>query len=215
MSAADKSVWSGVYTADQAHRGAVVYGDACARCHQDDLSGYTGLRGEKFFDNWREDSLASLWARVSKTMPAGAPGSLEEQKYLDVLAFILQANDIPPGQQELTVSGIHGIRFQAKEGPRPVPDFALVQTTGCLVREPDGVWRLLNAAEPVRTRNPHAESVTGAKLGTAAFRLLDDSALKAATHDHRKALVKGFLIRKPNDDRLNPTAIQLTGGECP
>jgi len=85
-SAARKTVWTGVYTAEQAKRGEAAYGAQCSRCHRDDLSGYTGLKGSKFIDNWREDSLGSLWTRISKTMPAGAPGTLKESEYLDILA---------------------------------------------------------------------------------------------------------------------------------
>src|SRR6266566_3413171 len=73
-----RTVWSGVYTANQATRGAALYTSECGRCHREDLSGYTGLRGDKFIDNWREDSLESLWVRISKTMPMGAPGSLKQ-----------------------------------------------------------------------------------------------------------------------------------------
>ncbi|MEJ7609524.1 MAG: cytochrome c, partial [Bryobacteraceae bacterium] len=69
-----KTVWTGVYTANQAIRGRAAYAVACSRCHSEDLSAYAGLRGSKFIDNWREDDLDSLWRRISKTMPAGAPG---------------------------------------------------------------------------------------------------------------------------------------------
>lgn len=219
--ASGKDIWKGVYTSQQAERGAAVYAGACAQCHRDDLSGYSGLRGEKFLDNWREDSLSSLWDRVSKTMPAGAPGSLPQSKYLDVLAFLLQSNEFPAGAEELKAKDVPGIRFQAKEGPQPVPDFALVQTTGCLAKDPDGNWRLRQATDPVRTRNPNASTASELQIrvkqspGTATFRILDGSSLKIEVHDHRRALLKGFLIRRANDDRLNPTSVEVIGAACP
>lgn len=220
LSAPPISVWSGVYSEKQAARGASVYAAACSRCHREDLSGYSGLRGEKFIENWREDSLSSLWLRVSKTMPAGAPGTLTDTEYLDVLAYILSANEVPEGAQELTVQQVPNIRFEAKGGPRQVPDFSLVQTVGCLNRDPEGIWRLKHASDPVRTREPNASSpaelevAAAQKPGSQTFRILDSSSLKADTqHDH-KAKVKGFLIRKPNDDRLNTTSVEMLPGSC-
>ena len=38
-SAATKTVWDGVYTADQAERGRGFYAEHCARCHGGDLQG--------------------------------------------------------------------------------------------------------------------------------------------------------------------------------
>jgi len=218
--AARRTVWSGIYTHEQAENGAKVYADACSRCHREDLSGYAGLRGAKFIENWREDNLESLWKRVSKSMPAGAPGSLSEKEYVDVLAFILEANEFPAGKEPLTAAEIPEIRFEGRKGPEAVPDFALVRTVGCLDRGSDGNWRILRASVPVRTRNPEKSlpaELTAAStemLGTNTFRILDGSELKNDVHAGRKASVKGFLIRKPNEDRLNTTAVEVLAQSC-
>lgn len=218
---ARRTVWSGIYTREQAEDGAKVYADACSRCHREDLSGYAGLRGAKFIENWREDNLESLWNRLSKAMPAGAPGSLSEKEYLDVLAFILQENEFPAGKQALTAAEIPEIRFESRNGPEAVPDFALVRTVGCLARGSDGNWRITRASSPVRTRNPEKSSpaelteASAEMLGTNTFRILDGSELKVDVHAGRKASVKGFLIRKPNDDRLNTTVVEVLAQSCP
>ena len=34
-------------------------------------------------------------------MPAGAPGSLDDQTYIDIVAYILQFNGMPAGNQKL------------------------------------------------------------------------------------------------------------------
>jgi mono/diheme cytochrome c family protein len=215
-----KTVWSGVYTSEQATRGVAVYLAACSRCHKEDLSGYAGLRGAKFIENWREDNLGSLWNRISKTMPVGAPGTLDKSEYLDILAYILQANDFPAGTQELNAEALSNIRFEGKAGAEPVPDFALVQTVGCLARDPDGIWRVKQASDPVRTRNPNASasaelhSAAAQPLGKNTFRILDGYSLKVDSHDGRKVKVKGFLIRKPGDDRLNATSVEVVGAVC-
>jgi cytochrome c5 len=36
---ASRSVWDGVYSEEQAKRGAALYGRECARCHGTDLTG--------------------------------------------------------------------------------------------------------------------------------------------------------------------------------
>jgi hypothetical protein len=211
-----RTVWSGVYTAAQAKRGATAYVAECSRCHGDDLERYSGLRGARFVDNWREDDLGSLWVRIAKTMPVGAPGTLSESMYLDILAFILEANEFPAGDQELTLKSVMDVRFEGKTGPEPPPDFALVQTVGCLARDAQGTWRLVAASDPVRTREP-GESTGGTEAagGKKTFRILDASALKAPVHEGRKARVKGFLIRKQDEDRLNPTSFQVLAPMCP
>jgi hypothetical protein len=215
-----RTVWSGVYTSKQAARGAASYSADCGRCHREDLSGYTGLRGAKFVDNWREDSLQSLWVRISKTMPMGAPGTLKQSEYLDILAFILQSNDFPAGSQELSADAIPNIRVEGKSGPAPVPDFALVQTVGCLAKDADEIWRVKQASEPVRTRNPNSSSAVELQaaaaqaLGGRTVRLLDGSSLKEDSQPGRKVEVKGYLIRKPDEDRINPTSVEIVSQVC-
>jgi len=59
-----RSVLDGVYTPAQADRGRAGYLEHCARCHRDDLQGNPEampLTGTRFVDNWREDSLSSLF----------------------------------------------------------------------------------------------------------------------------------------------------------
>lgn len=76
------------------------------------------------------------------------------------------------------------------------------------------------ASEPVRTRNPNGSSATELQsaavqpLGSHSFRILDGANLKVDSHGGRKVNVKGFLIRKPNGDRLNATSIEVMGAVC-
>src|SRR5437016_3569994 len=60
--AAHKTVWDGVYTDAQASGGQALYTQYCARCHSTNLGGGADqgappLKGDKFMENWREDSL--------------------------------------------------------------------------------------------------------------------------------------------------------------
>src|SRR3954471_16558317 len=66
-----KTVWDGVYTAEQATRGEQSYKESCARCHGATLEGTqgNGLRGHDFMEKWREDSVGSVFVFISENMP--------------------------------------------------------------------------------------------------------------------------------------------------
>ena len=132
--AADKkTVWDGVYAAAQADRGQMAYTRSCARCHGDDLAGSGNvLRGKKWMDHWREDNLRNFFNTVKTTMPRGAPRSLADAEYVDIIAYVLRANEFPTGAAELTLDALEGVLVIGKEGPAPVPDFSLVTVVGCL-----------------------------------------------------------------------------------
>ena len=98
------SVTDGVFTADQAKRGQAIYGDACAKCHLDDLSGGATsppLVGNDFLSGWKGKTVAALFDEVRMTMPFDSPGSLTAAQYADIVSYILQSNKYPAGQKEL------------------------------------------------------------------------------------------------------------------
>lgn len=216
-----KNIWVGVYTDAQAARGEGIYSAQCSRCHRDDLSGESGaLIGSRFMRDWSEDSLSSFYKTLRQTMPPNAPDSLSESDYLAIVAYVLQQNRFPSGAKELTADAVPSIRVEGKDGPAPVPDFSLVEVVGCLSRKEDGSWMLTNASEPVKTRDPNdspAAALPGLKAkpgGTHTFTLMDFSGLPAKPVKDRKAEVKGFLIRKPGDDRINPSSVLMLGSAC-
>jgi mono/diheme cytochrome c family protein len=99
-----KSVADGVYNADQATRGQMAYNQACSACHQMDLSGSDqapSLAGGDFLDRWDAQSVFDLVERVRTTMPADNVGSLSTPTATDIVAYLLQANNFPAGQEEL------------------------------------------------------------------------------------------------------------------
>ena len=71
----------------QAKRGADVYAGTCANCHQ-----ATQFVGQNFVDSWNDRRVYDFYALVRGTMPLDNPGGLKEQEYLDVVAYLLQAN---------------------------------------------------------------------------------------------------------------------------
>ena len=99
------SVWDGVYTAAQAERGKSVNQRHCAECHGATLTGgqFGGapLAGGFFMHRWSNRTLETLFEYARTNMPPGSEGSLSRQQYLDVIAFVLQANGFPAGEEEL------------------------------------------------------------------------------------------------------------------
>ena len=101
---AGRSVWTGVYTAEQAERGKAIYAEQCASCHGATLAGgdvAPPLSGSAFLNNWNNTSAGDLFDRISTTMPQSAPGSLSGKQVSDVEAYMFQANGFPAGQTML------------------------------------------------------------------------------------------------------------------
>lgn len=99
-----RSVWQGIYTAEQAERGSAVYAQRCGACHGAALNG-TGeapaLIGGEFVSHWDTMTVGDLFDRVRTTMPQNDPMSLSRDEYADVLAFLLKNNGFPAGSQPL------------------------------------------------------------------------------------------------------------------
>ena len=110
------TVWSKIYTAEQAKRGETIFKDNCSPCHAEDLTGADGpaLKGELFTIMWDGQSLGRLFQRLRRMPPRRTPLELEE--YRDALAFILQANGYPAGERELStdVSSLEEIAIAPK-----------------------------------------------------------------------------------------------------
>jgi hypothetical protein len=152
-------------------------------------------------------------------MPPGAAGSLTDAEYLELIAYMLRVNDFPAGRDELRSETAGNIRVEGRNGPEPVPNFALVRVVGCLGAGPGTDWTVSNGSEPARTRNPAAstgDELNGSQaiaLGTATFRLMNVYPRPEAYAGH-KVEAKGFLIRDPTGDRLNATAVQSLAPRC-
>ena len=103
---APRTVKDGVFTEAQASRGQLVYTQRCAACHGATLIGASGppLTGGVFVSRWQADPLSALFTKISKTMPADAPGDLTSQQAADVLAYVLKTGGFPAGRAELAAT---------------------------------------------------------------------------------------------------------------
>ncbi|PZU08848.1 MAG: cytochrome C [Sphingomonas sp.] len=104
---AERSVWTGVYSAEQATRGKAAYAQNCASCHGESLSGIDvapALTGSGFLNNWNGTSAGDLFTRIKTTMPLNAPDSLSGRTVSDIEAYLFQSNGFPSGEVALPPS---------------------------------------------------------------------------------------------------------------
>src|SRR5262244_2034730 len=114
------SVWDGVYTEEQAKRGAPMYSEFCASCHGPELMGgemAPPLATGDFLSGWDGLTLGDLFERIRISMPQNAPGSLSGQQNADILAFVFNANKFPAGDAELPKEDgiLKPIKFEVKK----------------------------------------------------------------------------------------------------
>ena len=121
--AAGQAPGEGVYTAAQAESGRAIYEDRCAVCHQSNLQGSfeaPQLAGDSFLLFWADLSPGDLFFRISRSMPPGQAGSLTDEEYLDVVAYLLQANGAPAGGTALAEDATVAIETAISAAPSAV-----------------------------------------------------------------------------------------------
>ena len=132
----------GIYTATQAARGKEVYSASCASCHAPDLNGggtSPPLAGPAFVTSRKNAAFAGDWGSavftaddllfvIRTTMPRSAPGSLTDDEYVAVLAYILERNGHAAGKSTLLADSPRlkelKVRGAGEEGEaKQVPQF--------------------------------------------------------------------------------------------
>ena len=92
------------FTAEQAARGKTAYDANCVSCHGPDLvSANYGppLAGPYFAGKWPGRTVGALYTHTHDRMPPSRPGSLGDDTYADLVAYMLQVNGVPAGDTEL------------------------------------------------------------------------------------------------------------------
>ena len=104
-----KTTLSGVYTREEADAGKDLYGPLCSSCHLAMNQHST----PEFRKKWSGKSLSELFTIMRTTMPKNDPGSLADEDYAVVLAYMLQLNKMPPGKAYLSTDTLElrKIRF--------------------------------------------------------------------------------------------------------
>jgi alcohol dehydrogenase (cytochrome c) len=96
---------AGPFTQAQVETGRAGYEANCAACHKPDLSGTNDapqLAGEAFIGAWKGRTTQALYNTISKTMPLGRGGSLDDATYAAITAYVLHANGASPGSAAFT-----------------------------------------------------------------------------------------------------------------
>src|SRR3954465_1638773 len=92
---ATKSVWGGVFSKEQADRGAAAFKAACSECHGNDLAGdgfAPALSGSEFMGNWTDLTVGDLFERIRVSMPPSGPSTVPPDQKADIVAHILNSN---------------------------------------------------------------------------------------------------------------------------
>ena len=134
LAAAQPPAADGGYTAAQADAGWAVYARQCGECHGPQLDGAEAppLRGVEFLNGWAGRTTDELFEYVREGMPPGLGRSLSDSVYLNLVAYMLDANGARPGDAPLTADAAVTIGDAADvaeaqraarrgERPRPLP----------------------------------------------------------------------------------------------
>lgn len=94
------------FSKSQAAAGGTAYGEHCADCHGEKLEGLDispALAGARFDQTWRGKSAANLSFHLRRMPPESVaePGSLSDETYTNILAYILASNGFSPSDAEL------------------------------------------------------------------------------------------------------------------
>lgn len=106
-----RTIWDGVYGSAQVARGRLVYDGQCAVCHGRRLNGAAEdpdmqsgppLARANFLRDWNGRSLAVLFDYTRASMPQANPGSLTDEQYADIVAYMLSVSGAPAGPSDLS-----------------------------------------------------------------------------------------------------------------
>jgi mono/diheme cytochrome c family protein len=110
------------FTAAQAEQGRDVYSSECASCHGEALDDGVAppLAGDQFVLSWGRAgrTLDDLFFITRTTMPEGEGGTLSEEQYLDVLAYMLHRNGYSAGDRALTADAadLTALTIESQDG---------------------------------------------------------------------------------------------------
>ena len=215
LSAQEKTVDQGVYTAAQAARGAKNFETHCTGCHREPGGTAPVIAGERFTKTFGDATLQTVFTTIKTTMPRNAPATLTDAEYTDIVAHLLRINSYADGMSELALADMPGIKIPGQSGSL---DQALVQVAGCLGRSGRN-WTLSAATDPARTRDPEAAKddeagqLDARPAGTHSYRLQQVFGGPTGWTDQRVA-VKGFLSQSGTEERITVTSMRALTSKC-
>lgn len=93
----------GWYSAEQAAAGAKLFEASCSGCHGAKLEGISApaLTGVTWQQRFGGAKLLTVWGEIKGPMAEYAGATFSTQQSLDILAYLLQQNGLPAGNQPL------------------------------------------------------------------------------------------------------------------
>ena len=213
------TVLDGVYTEAQGQAGAAQYEAICAACHEGDEPEANAPKGTEFVERWRDAPLSFLYDFIRTSMPGDKPGSLTEAQYINLTAYLLEANGYKAGATELTAARTRDIQLTGPDGPKPLPANVLVSAVGCLDGSGDD-WSLSKASTPLRVRvgdetNPEELAASKATaFGQSSYTLTNAEDFPAAKLKGHKVQAKGVLTKVSNPFRLSVQSLETLSDAC-
>jgi hypothetical protein len=192
----------------------LAFGQSCSGCHALAGEGKAPLVGEAFWRSFAQKTVGDLLEFVSLNMPNGAPGSLSEPTYADIIALMLKSNGFPAGTTELGRSTIAGVQIIPQDGRTELPADAFVRVVGCLVRS-GADWVVTSATTPERAERAaqggeDATRPLGSRTMPLKFVVTRLDSLAGS-----RVAVSGLLIGTGGADGINVTAVNRVAPKCP
>lgn len=209
------------FTAAQAERGKEAYDANCSSCHLPGLEGSSkaNVRGaplieSRFVQDFGEQKVSALFNKMKRDMPAGKPGSLTDQQYLDIASYILQQNKFPAGSDELTADAATDIWIPGAGGAEGLADYTYVSGVGCLNQDPTRSWLLIKA-QGLKKDDQGATPVAFSDApGEYTFRLLNAYNYAPEPQNGRRVRVSGYLVRLGAENRVFVQQLRAVGMTC-
>lgn len=111
-----RTTGDGVYTRQQADAGRDVFLYACQSCHAP-----AQHSGPAFLAKWSGRPLAELFTYMRREMPQTDPGTLTDDEYAALTAYVLRINRMPTGSTPLAADSAAMQRIRIDTLPSPVP----------------------------------------------------------------------------------------------
>jgi len=150
------------FTADQASAGRASYLTNCSTCHLPSLAGRNEapqLAGTGFMGVWGARTTRDLISFIETTMPPTSAGSLGEQNYVNIAAYLLQANGAKPGAQALTANTPVALRSVATGLAPPATAGAADEAPAAASRSVAGKPRGLTLEGQIRNYTPVTDAM--------------------------------------------------------
>ena len=105
---AERTIEDEVYSRAQARAGKKLYDEHCIACHE---RGYF----REVLRTRRGESLTPIFEVMVTQMPQNAPGSLRDDEYVDVIAYMLSQSRYADGEERLELSDLGQITIPTAE----------------------------------------------------------------------------------------------------